>query len=156
MYSFRQVPPGGLCHNNIQDNLMFSFSWFSALDYHDTASVNSRCQLICDQWDRLGSLTQTRRQALEDAERVLEKIDQLHLEFAKRAAVSVSSTGKWISLSKINFSIFLPLLPVTAVQQLAGWRPWGFGGHVHCSHHGGDSRPFGRSWTVQSHAWRSR
>jgi len=58
----------------------------NALDYHDTASVNSRCQLICDQWDRLGSLTQTRRQALDDAERVLEKIDQLHLEFAKRAA----------------------------------------------------------------------
>ena len=60
---------------------------FSALDYHDTATVNARCQLICDQWDRLGSLTQSRRQALEEAERVLEKIDQLHLEFAKRAAV---------------------------------------------------------------------
>jgi len=58
----------------------------NALDYHDTATVNTRCQLICDQWDRLGSLTQSRRQALEDAERVLEKIDQLHLEFAKRAA----------------------------------------------------------------------
>lgn len=58
----------------------------NALDYHDTVTVNTRCQLICDQWDRLGSLTQSRRQALEDAERVLEKIDQLHLEFAKRAA----------------------------------------------------------------------
>ncbi|XP_059350410.1 alpha-actinin, sarcomeric isoform X2 [Daphnia carinata] len=58
----------------------------NALDYHDTATVNARCQLICDQWDRLGSLTQSRRQALEEAERVLEKIDQLHLEFAKRAA----------------------------------------------------------------------
>jgi len=58
----------------------------NALDYHDTATVNTRCQLICDQWDRLGSLTQSRRQALEEAERVLEKIDQLHLEFAKRAA----------------------------------------------------------------------
>ena len=66
---------------------------FSALDYHDTASVNARCQLICDQWDRLGSLTQSRRQALEEAERVLEKIDQLHLEFAKRAAVY---TYRWI------------------------------------------------------------
>ena len=60
----------------------------SALDYHDTATVNARCQLICDQWDRLGSLTQSRRQALEEAERLLEKIDQLHLEFAKRAAVN--------------------------------------------------------------------
>jgi len=58
----------------------------NALDYHDTASVNSRCQLICDQWDRLGSLTQARRLALDEAERVLEKIDTLHLEFAKRAA----------------------------------------------------------------------
>lgn len=49
-------------------------------------SVNARCQRICDQWDRLGALTQRRRQALDDAERILEKIDILHLEFAKRAA----------------------------------------------------------------------
>ncbi|GFS72140.1 alpha-actinin [Trichonephila clavipes] len=58
----------------------------NALDYHDAASVNARCQRICDQWDRLGTLTQKRRSALEEAERVLEKIDTLHLEFAKRAA----------------------------------------------------------------------
>lgn len=31
-------------------------------------------------------MTQRRRQALDDAERILEKIDILHLEFAKRAA----------------------------------------------------------------------
>lgn len=48
--------------------------------------MNTRCQRICDQWDRLGALTQRRRQALDDAERILEKIDILHLEFAKRAA----------------------------------------------------------------------
>ncbi len=58
------------------------------MGYHDSASVNQRCQRICDQWDRLGSLTQRRRQALDEAEKVLEKIDTLHLEFAKRAAVS--------------------------------------------------------------------
>lgn len=61
----------------------------SSLDYHDSASVNARCQRICDQWDRLGNLTQRRRQALDEAERILEKIDILHLEFAKRAAVSI-------------------------------------------------------------------
>lgn len=49
-------------------------------------SVNARCQRICDQWDRLGALTQRRRTALDEAERILEKIDILHLEFAKRAA----------------------------------------------------------------------
>lgn len=62
--------------------------WFSTLEYHDSVSVNTRCQRICDQWDRLGGLTQRRRQALDEAERILEKIDILHLEFAKRAAVS--------------------------------------------------------------------
>lgn len=70
-------------HNNI------GTFFYSTLEYHDSASVNARCQRICDQWDRLGTLTQRRRQALDEAERILEKIDVLHLEFAKRAAVSL-------------------------------------------------------------------
>ncbi|KAJ8391762.1 hypothetical protein AAFF_G00085340 [Aldrovandia affinis] len=56
------------------------------LDYHDAASVNERCQKICDLWDQLGTLTQKRREALERAEKLLDTIDQLFLEFAKRAA----------------------------------------------------------------------
>ncbi|KAJ8247991.1 hypothetical protein GJAV_G00236930 [Gymnothorax javanicus] len=56
------------------------------LDYHDAATVNERCQKICDLWDQLGTLTQKRREALERAEKLLETIDQLFLEFAKRAA----------------------------------------------------------------------
>ncbi|XP_066090807.1 alpha-actinin-2 [Saccopteryx bilineata] len=56
------------------------------LDYHDAVNVNDRCQKICDQWDRLGTQTQKRREALERTEKLLETIDQLHLEFAKRAA----------------------------------------------------------------------
>lgn len=67
---------------------------YSTLEYHDSASVNARCQRICDQWDRLGTLTQRRRQALDEAEKILEKIDVLHLEFAKRAAVSTT----WLHL----------------------------------------------------------
>ncbi|CAH4036773.1 alpha-actinin, sarcomeric isoform X1 [Pieris brassicae] len=58
----------------------------NTLEYHEVANVNARCQRICSQWDRLGALTQRRRAALDDAERVLEQIDLLHLEFAKRAA----------------------------------------------------------------------
>ncbi|XP_060555337.1 alpha-actinin, sarcomeric-like isoform X2 [Ruditapes philippinarum] len=58
----------------------------NALEYHDIIAVNKRCQLICEQWDRLGTLTATRRVALDEAENILEKIDSLHLEFAKRAA----------------------------------------------------------------------
>ena len=58
----------------------------NTLGYHDVQAVNSRCQRICDQWDLLGTLTQQRKAALEEAEHILERIDQLHLEFAKRAA----------------------------------------------------------------------
>uniref|UniRef100_A0A8C3LUY7 Actinin alpha 4 n=1 Tax=Chrysolophus pictus TaxID=9089 RepID=A0A8C3LUY7_CHRPC len=56
------------------------------LDYYDSPSVNARCQKICDQWDVLGSLTHSRREALEKTEKQLETIDELHLEYAKRAA----------------------------------------------------------------------
>ncbi|KAE8601348.1 hypothetical protein XENTR_v10013646 [Xenopus tropicalis] len=55
------------------------------LDYYDAARINERCQKICDQWDRLGTLTQKRREALERTEKLLETVDQLHLEFIKRA-----------------------------------------------------------------------
>ncbi|XP_032517959.1 alpha-actinin, sarcomeric isoform X3 [Danaus plexippus] len=58
----------------------------NTLEYHEVGAVNARCQRICSQWDRLGALTQRRRAALDDAERLLEQIDLLHLEFAKRAA----------------------------------------------------------------------
>lgn len=66
----------------------------NALDYYDSATINARCQSICDQWDRLGTLTTSRRNALEETEKLLEKIDQLHLEFAKRAAVSSWGRGR--------------------------------------------------------------
>uniref|UniRef100_A0A8C5ALT0 Actinin alpha 3b n=1 Tax=Gadus morhua TaxID=8049 RepID=A0A8C5ALT0_GADMO len=56
------------------------------LDYHDAVTVNARCQGICDQWDNLGTLTQKRRDSLERVEKLWETIDQLYLEFAKRAA----------------------------------------------------------------------
>ncbi|XP_067100287.1 alpha-actinin-2-like [Osmerus mordax] len=56
------------------------------LDYHDASSINERCQGICDQWDSLGTLTQKRRENLERTEKLLETIDQLFLEFAKRSA----------------------------------------------------------------------
>ncbi|TDH01435.1 hypothetical protein EPR50_G00180080 [Perca flavescens] len=56
------------------------------LDYHDVAAVNQRCQSICDLWDKLGTLTQKRREALERTDKLLETIDQLFVEFAKRSA----------------------------------------------------------------------
>ncbi|KAL2077936.1 hypothetical protein ACEWY4_025621 [Coilia grayii] len=56
------------------------------LDYHDSATINECCQKICDHWDQMGTLTQKRREALERTDKLLETIDQLFLEFAKRSA----------------------------------------------------------------------
>ncbi|MFH4981549.1 hypothetical protein AB6A40_008258, partial [Gnathostoma spinigerum] len=56
------------------------------LGYRDMGSINSRCSAICNQWDRLGSLTQQRRRNLEEVEKLMETLDSLYLEFAKRAA----------------------------------------------------------------------
>ncbi|XP_033832309.1 alpha-actinin-4 isoform X1 [Periophthalmus magnuspinnatus] len=56
------------------------------LDYYDSPSVNMRCQTICEQWDVLGALTGSRREALENTEKQLETIDEMYLEYAKRAA----------------------------------------------------------------------
>lgn len=42
-----------------------TLSAHSELDYYDSHNVNTRCQKICDQWDALGSLTHSRREALE-------------------------------------------------------------------------------------------
>ncbi|XP_068614803.1 alpha-actinin-4-like isoform X1 [Brachionichthys hirsutus] len=56
------------------------------LEYYDSASVNARCKNICDQWDVLGLFTQGRKENLERTEEQLKTIDELYLEFAKRAA----------------------------------------------------------------------
>ncbi|XP_038075922.1 alpha-actinin-4-like isoform X2 [Patiria miniata] len=56
------------------------------LEYHDIGPINSRCQTICDQWDRLGNLTSARRQTLETIQDLLQRVDSLFLDFAKKAA----------------------------------------------------------------------
>lgn len=48
-----------------KENPFFFSSFSSELDYYDAASVNARCQKICDQWDVLGALTHKRKESLE-------------------------------------------------------------------------------------------
>jgi len=56
------------------------------LEYFDAATINEKCQAICEEWDRLGDLTNRRLSTLQNMEKVMDAIDQLYLEFAKRAA----------------------------------------------------------------------
>ncbi|KRX81757.1 Alpha-actinin, sarcomeric [Trichinella nativa] len=75
--------PPLITHSSLVDHYAKNFR---ALHYVDIVSVNARCQRICDQWDRLGMLSNKRGQNLKDAEILMERIDNLHLELAKRAA----------------------------------------------------------------------
>ncbi len=48
-----------------ETDLQWCVCIFSDLEYNDIATINERCQKICDQWDVLGTLTQNRREALD-------------------------------------------------------------------------------------------
>ena len=48
--------------------------------------MNTRCQTICDQWDRLGTLTQQRRHGMDEAEKVLEEEERRRKEVRTTSA----------------------------------------------------------------------
>ncbi|KAK0409449.1 hypothetical protein QR680_004544 [Steinernema hermaphroditum] len=56
------------------------------LKYVQIGPINARCKAICDQWDRIGVLSQERRRRLDEMERIAERLDALYLRFAKQAA----------------------------------------------------------------------
>ncbi|CAF0858942.1 unnamed protein product [Brachionus calyciflorus] len=88
----------------------------NALDYHDSASVNARCERICRNWDLLGSLTSKRRVALEEAERILEHVDSLFLEYAKRAA----PYNNWLDGAREDLVDMFIVHSVDEIQGLIG------------------------------------
>lgn len=88
----------------------------SALGYCDSATTNARRQLICSQWELLKSLTQKRRHDLESAEQLLEAIDRLHLEFAKRAA----PFNNWLDSAREDLVDMFIVHTVEEIQRLIG------------------------------------
>lgn len=58
----------------------------NTLGYSKVDEINARCKGICDGWDNLGDLTTTRSQKLAEAIEVAERLDNLWLEYAKKAS----------------------------------------------------------------------
>lgn len=54
----------------------------SELDYYDSATVNARCQKICEQWDILGSLTHRRKDSLEVIFHILSSLNALQRDLS--------------------------------------------------------------------------
>ena len=94
----------------------------NALDYWDSAAVNTRCQKICDEWDRLGTLTQQRRVGMDEAEKVLERVDSMHLEFAKRAAVSIIIIHRLSGRISNKYSVMILMkILITFIKPFNNW-----------------------------------
>ncbi|UJR15494.1 hypothetical protein I4U23_002437 [Adineta vaga] len=64
----------------------------NVLGYDQITTVNQRCQKLCNEWDELSDLTKRRRSALTETEKIVERIDSLFLEYAKKAA----SFSNWL------------------------------------------------------------
>lgn len=84
------------------------------LGYRDSSTTNARCKRICTQWELIKSLSQTRKQDLESAEQLLEAIDRLHLEFAKRAA----PFNNWLDSSREDLVDMFIVHTIDEIQRL--------------------------------------
>lgn len=103
-----------VAHQDRVEQIAAIASELNTLGYCDSSTTNSRCQRISFQWDLLKKLTQRRKQDLESAEALLEAIDQLHLEFAKRAA----PFNNWLDSSREDLVDMFIVHTVEEIQRL--------------------------------------
>uniref|UniRef100_A0A7E4VFC1 Alpha-actinin, sarcomeric n=1 Tax=Panagrellus redivivus TaxID=6233 RepID=A0A7E4VFC1_PANRE len=84
------------------------------MHYSKIGPINDKCQSIVDQWNRLNSLSVERRQRLEEAEQITERLDNLHLDFAKR----VSPFNNWIDSVREDLVDLLIVHDMNTIEQL--------------------------------------
>lgn len=85
-----------------------------SLGYRESASTSARCKRIETQWTLLKSLSVSRKECLEETEAILENIDFLHLEFAKRAA----PFNNWLDSSQEDLIDMFIVHTVDEIQRL--------------------------------------
>jgi len=86
----------------------------NALDYSKVDEVNARCQKICNEWDNLGNLTGQRREAIEAQIVLQEKLDNMWLDFAKRAA----PFNNWMDGAKEDLMDMFRVHKLEEIQEL--------------------------------------
>lgn len=101
-------------HQDRVDQIVSIAKELNDLGYYDAATTNSRCQIISSHWGLLKSLTVKRKQDLESAEQLLEAIDRLHLEFAKRAA----PFNNWLDSSREDLVDMFIVHTIEEIQRL--------------------------------------
>lgn len=101
-------------HQDRVDQISSIARELDTLVYRDSQATNARCIRIKTQWELLKSLTDKRKADLESAEALLETIDQLHLEFAKRAA----PFNNWLDSSHEDLVDMFIVHTVEEIQRL--------------------------------------
>lgn len=86
----------------------------NTLGYSKVDEVNTRCKKICDGWDTLGDLTIARNQKLADEIEKAERLDNLWLEYAKKA----SPFNNWMDGAKEDLMDLFSVHTIEEVQDL--------------------------------------
>ena len=86
----------------------------NTLGYSKVDEINARCKNVCDGWDNLGDLTTSRRQNLADAIEIAERLDNLWLEYAKKA----SPFSNWMDGAKEDLMDMFNVHSLEEVQDL--------------------------------------
>ena len=86
----------------------------NTLGYSKVDEVNARCKNICDGWDTLGDLTIARNQKLAEAIEKAERLDNLWLEYAKKA----SPFNNWMDGAKEDLMDLFSVHTIEEVQDL--------------------------------------
>ncbi|XP_065832776.1 alpha-actinin-like [Oscarella lobularis] len=98
-------------HQDRVEQLMGIAKELNELNYSNADQVNARCQEISDQWTRLGEFSTQRRQTLEEAKTLQERLDELRLDFAKKAA----PFNNWMDSAKEDL---MDMFSVHSVQEI--------------------------------------
>jgi len=86
----------------------------NTLGYSKVDQINARCKSICDGWDNLGDLTTQRSQNLSDAIEIAERLDNLWLDYAKKA----SPFNNWMDGAKEDLMDMFNVHTLEEVQDL--------------------------------------
>jgi actinin alpha len=84
------------------------------LRYPNQQAINHQCGEICENWKTLADLVKKRRNALIEMEKVLEKLDDLHLKFAHLA----NPFNNWVSSTREDLLDIVIVTEMNEVERL--------------------------------------
>ncbi|KAK0409445.1 hypothetical protein QR680_004543 [Steinernema hermaphroditum] len=84
------------------------------LRYPEIGPIQATCNSICQQWDQIGMEAEERHHRLDEMERVAERLDGLHLDFAKQAA----PFSNWLDGAREDLADIVLVHKMSEVEEL--------------------------------------